>query len=73
MTINVVYCLCDNRYYSGRFGEEAAAEIERLRSALLWYADPKTWLPDFGHDGESPATMDAGEHARNALVEVTHD
>lgn len=47
-----------------------SAEIKRLRSALEFYADPKTWTPN-GHpqiDSDTkPIVRDGGKVAREAL------
>lgn len=56
-----------------RFSEQIAAknaEVKRLRSALEFYADPKTWTPN-GHpqiDSDTkPIVRDGGKVAREAL------
>jgi hypothetical protein len=49
---------------------QAQAEIERLRKALEWYADPQNWEGRAaGYEwAEGPAADDKGRRAREALA-----
>lgn len=49
---------------------ELRAEIERLRTALAWYADEKNYHEEYYEDErceDSNVMDDRGERARNAL------
>lgn len=47
--------------------KEAADEIERLRAALRFYADPQGYTPNQGGEPPSPVLQDFGQRARDAL------
>jgi hypothetical protein len=58
------------RWYINPDGQEAADEIERLREALKYYADPKNYKvynDGYGNYVTNVSFLDEGEKARAAL------